>query len=111
MTKSNRTTSTRPGASVAKVTFSPAQAAEIICRLEDKAETEAFGLGHLSELMELFGEQVGTPFAGWSNMDMQQIGLRIEYLGELVKKHAETIGDTVREIRHTAERMQKGGAQ
>jgi hypothetical protein len=71
MAKGNRTTSTPRGASVANATLA---AVERIYRLEDKAAAEAFGLGHLAELMELFGDHVGTPPAVWSNLDMQQIG-------------------------------------
>jgi hypothetical protein len=110
MAKGNTTASKAPRASVAKVIFTPAKAAEIICQLEDKACIEAYGLGHLAELMLLFGDHVGTPYAGWSNMDTQEIGLRIEYLGEQVKRHAATIGDVLGEMRHAAERMTKGGA-
>jgi hypothetical protein len=36
---------------------------------------------------------------------MQEIGLRIEYLGGLVKRHAEAIGNVLIEIRDTAERL------
>jgi hypothetical protein len=109
--KGNNTASRAPRASVAIVTFTPAKAAEIICRLEDKACVEAYGLGHLAELLLLFGDHVGTPGAGWTNLDTQEIGNRVEYLGEQVKRHAAAIGDILGEMRHTAERMQKGGAQ
>jgi hypothetical protein len=108
MAKGNRTTSTSRRATAAKATSSPSQ---ILCRLEDEAHDEVFGLQHLGELLELYGDHVGTPYAGWSDMDMQEIGLRIEYLGGLVKRHAEAIGNALIEIRTTAERMPKGGAQ
>ena len=111
MAKQKHTTSTARRATAVNGTFTPAQAAEIICRLEDEAATEAFGLGHLAELLELFGDHVSTPYAGWSNMDMQRIGLRVEYLGGQVKRHAAAIGDMLGEMRDAAERMQKGGAQ
>jgi hypothetical protein len=39
-----------------------------------------------------------------------QLGLRVEYLGGLVKRHAEAIGNVLGEIRSTAERTQRGGA-
>jgi hypothetical protein len=42
---------------------------------------------------------------------MLEIGHRVEYLGELVKRHAERIGRVLVDVRSTAERMQKGGAQ
>ena len=48
MAKNNRTTSTPRRATAAKAPPSPK---EIICRLEDEASAEAYGLGHLSELM------------------------------------------------------------
>jgi hypothetical protein len=107
MAKQKHTTSTARRATAAKAAPSPK---EIICRLEDIASAEAYGLGHLAELMEVWGDHVGTPYAGWSNMDMQQIGLRIEYLGATVKRHAEAIGDTLQDIRNAAERLQRGGA-
>jgi hypothetical protein len=96
---------------VAKVTFTPAKAAEIICGLEDDAHAEAFGLQHLGELMAIWGEHVGSPGADWDGMETQQIGLRIEYLGGLIKRHADAISDAVGKIRNTAERMEKRGAQ
>jgi hypothetical protein len=108
MAKGNRTTSTPRGASVANATLA---AVERIYRLEDKAAAEAFGLGHLAELMELFGDHVGTPPAVWSNLDMQQIGLRIEYMGCIVKRHAETIGELLGDMRNAAEQLQRGDAQ
>jgi hypothetical protein len=111
MAKGNRTTSTARRATAAKATLSLSQVSESLCRLEDEASVEVFGLEHLSVLMELMGDCVGTPGAGWDNMEMQKIGLRIEYLGELVKRHAEPIGRTLIDIRTTAERMQRGGAQ
>jgi hypothetical protein len=70
-----------------------------------------FGLQHLSELMELLGDCVGTPGASWTDLQMQHIGLRIEYLGGLVKRHADAISLTLGEVRDTAERLQRGGAQ
>jgi|HubBroStandDraft_6_1064221.scaffolds.fasta_scaffold90672_3 hypothetical protein len=103
----NHTASTTRGASVANATKA---ATDLICQLEDKAATEAFGLGHLAELMEVWGDHVGTPYADWSNKDMQQIGLRIEYLGGVVKRHAEAIGATLQDMRNAAERLQRGGA-
>jgi hypothetical protein len=109
MAKGNSTTSTPRRATAAKATLASAQASTRICGLEDDAHAEVFCLGHLAELLEL-GDHVGTPHAGWSNMDMQEIGLRIEYLGGLVKRHADAIGLTLGEVRSTAERLQKGGA-
>src|SRR5580704_5666710 len=96
MASSNRTTSTPRRATAAKAASSPK---EIICRLEDEVSAEAYGLGHLGELMELMGDCVGTPGAGWTNLQMQQIGLRIEYMAGLVKRHAEVIGKALGEIR------------
>jgi hypothetical protein len=42
---------------------------------------------------------------------MQEIGNRVEYLGGLVKRHAEAIGKTLGDMRDAAERLQRGGAQ
>jgi hypothetical protein len=108
MANGNRTTSTPRGASVANATKA---ATDLICQLEDKASTEAFGLGQLAELMEVWGDHIGTPYAGWSNLDMQQIGLRIEYLGGVVKRHAQAIGGLLGDMRDAAERLHRGGAQ
>jgi len=108
MAKGNRTTSTARRATAAKATFRPS---DILCRLEDEAHAEVFGLQHLSELMGVWGDHVGTPYAGWSNMDMQEIGNRIEYLGGLVKRHADAISNTLGEVRSTAERLPKAGAE
>jgi hypothetical protein len=106
MAKANRTTSTPRRATAAKATL---QAAESLCRLEDEAHAEVFGLEHLSELMAVWGDNM--PPAGLSDREMLEIGNRVEYLGELVKRHAERIGRVLVDVRSTAERMQKGGAQ
>jgi hypothetical protein len=42
---------------------------------------------------------------------MQQIGLRIEYIGGIVKRHAEAIGELVGDMRSAAEQLQREGAQ
>jgi len=57
MAKGNTTPKPRR-ATAAKATPNPK---EIICRLEDKAAAEAYGIGHLAELMELMGDTVGRP--------------------------------------------------
>jgi hypothetical protein len=42
--------------------------------------------------MALWGDHVSGPGEGWSDMEMQEIGLRIEALAEMVKRHAELCG-------------------
>jgi hypothetical protein len=108
MAANHRTTSTPRRATAAKATSSPSQ---ILCRLEDAAHAEVFGLQHLAELMELMGDCVGTPGASWTDLQMQHIGLRIEYCSALVKRHADEISTALIKIRATAERLQRGGAQ
>jgi len=94
MAKDNRTTSPARRASVATAT---------ICQLEDEAHAEAFGLQHLAALMMLMGENVGTPGAGLTDMATQELGLRIEYLASLIKRHADVISAALVDIRTTAE--------
>jgi hypothetical protein len=43
-------------------------------------------------------------------MEQQELGLRIEYLGGLIKRHAEAIGTALGDIRYTAEQARMGGA-
>jgi hypothetical protein len=107
MAKQKHTTSTPRRATAAKATSSPK---EIICRLEDKASEEAYGIGHLAELMELMGDHVGTPSNRLSSVEQQELGLRIEYLAGLVKRHAEAINTALGDIRYTAEQARMGGA-
>jgi hypothetical protein len=107
MAKANRTTSTPRRATAAKAASNPK---EIICRLEDKAAEDAYGIGHLAELMELMGDTVGRPGNRLSSMEQQELGLRIEYLAGLVKRHAEVISTALGDIRHTAEQARMGGA-
>jgi hypothetical protein len=107
MAKGNRTTSTPRRATAAKAAPNPK---EIICRLEDKAAEEAYGIGHLAELMELMGGRVGLPSNRLSSVEQQELGLRIEYLAGLIKRHAEVIGNALGEIRYTAEQARMGGA-
>ena len=108
MAKRNRTTSKPCRATAAKATKA---AVETICRLEDEGFAEVENLRHLSALVALWGDHVGGPGKGWSDMEMQEIGLRIEALAEMVKRHAELCGRAWMEVRTTAERMTKGGAR
>jgi hypothetical protein len=82
----------------------------LLCDLEDEAHAEVFGLGHVSALMVTWGEEVSAPGKALSDMEMQAIGLRIEYLGGLVKRHAEAIGSALVEIRTAAEHMEGDAA-
>jgi hypothetical protein len=107
MANRNRTTSTPRRATAAKA---PPNPKEIIYRLEDQASEEAYGIGHLAELMELMGDTVGTPSNRLSSMEQQELGLRIEYLARLIKRHAAAINTALEEIRYTAEQAPMGGA-
>jgi hypothetical protein len=107
MAKANRTTSTPRRATAAKATPNPK---EVICRLEDQASEEAYGIGHLAELMELMGDCVGTPGGRFTSLELQELGLRIEYLARTLKRHAEAISTALGEIRYTAEQARMGGA-
>ena len=108
MAKANRTTSTARRATAAKATKA---AVEKLCRLEDEGFAEVENLRHLSALMALWGDHVGGPGKGWSDMEMQEIGLRIESLAEMVKRHAELCGRAWMDVRQTVEQMTKWGAQ
>jgi hypothetical protein len=46
-----------------------------------------------------------------TDMEMREIGLRIEALAEMVQRHAELCGRAWMDVRITAERMTQGGAQ
>jgi hypothetical protein len=107
MANRNRTTSTARRATAAKATKA---ASEILCRLEDEGFAEVENLRHLSALMALWGDHIGGPGKSWSDMEMQEIGLRIESLAEMVKRHAELCGRAWMGVRQTVERMTKGGA-
>jgi hypothetical protein len=107
MANRNRTTSTPRRATAVKATPSPK---EIICRLEDKAAAEAYGIGHVAELMELMGDTVGRPGNRLSSVEQCELGLRIEYMAGLIKRHAEAINTALGEIRYTAEQARMGGA-
>jgi hypothetical protein len=108
MAKQKHTTSTPRRATAAKATKA---AVEKLCRLEDEGFAEVENLRHLSALMALWGDHVSGPGKDWSDMEMQEIGLRIESLAEMVKRHAELCGRAWMDVRTTAERMTKGGAQ
>jgi hypothetical protein len=107
MAKAKLTTSTPRRATAAKATKA---AADTLCRLEDEGFAEVENLRHLSALMALWGDHVGGPGKGWSDMEMQEIGLRIEALAEMVKRHAELCGRAWMDVRQTVEQMTKGGA-
>ena len=96
MAKDNRTTSTPRRATAAKATKA---AIEKLCRLEDEGFAEVENLRHLSALIALWGDQLGG-----------DIGLRIESVAEMVKRHAELCGRAWMDVRITAEGMTKGGA-
>ena len=107
MAKDNRTTSTPRRATTAKAAPNPK---EIICRLEDQAEEEAYGIGHIADLMELLGDHVSIPGNRLSSLEQQKLGLRIEYLAGLIRRHAEVIGNALGEIRFAVEQARMGGA-
>jgi hypothetical protein len=107
MAKGNRTTSTARRATAAKATQ---ESVERLCRLEDEGSAEVEHLRHLSALMAAWADDVGCPGKRWSGMEMQDIGLRIESLAEMVKRHAELCGRAWMDVRITAERITKGGA-
>jgi hypothetical protein len=107
MAKAKLTTSTPRRATAAKAEPSPK---DIICRLEDQASEEAYGIGHLAELMELMGDRVSTAGAGLTSLERQELGLRIEYMARTFKRHAEAINTALGEIRYTAEQARMGGA-
>ena len=107
MAKANRTTSTPRRATAAKAAPNPK---EIICRLEDQAEEEAYGIGHIADLMELLGDHVSIPGNRLSSLEQQKLGLRIEYLAGLIRRHAEVIGNALGEIRFAAEQARMEGA-
>jgi hypothetical protein len=96
MANANRTTSTPRRATAAKATKA---AIEKLCRLEDEGCAEVENLRHLSALMALWGDHLGG-----------DIGLRIESVAEMVKRHAELCGRVWMDVRITAEGMTKGGA-
>ena len=96
MAKDKLTTSTPCRATAAKATRA---AVEKLCRLEDEGFAEVENLRHLSALMALWGDHLGG-----------DIGLRIESVAEMVKRHAELCGRAWMEVRVTAEGMTKGGA-
>jgi hypothetical protein len=106
MAKANRTTSTPRRATAAKATRATV---EKLCRLEDEGFAEVENLRHLSALMALWGDHVSGPGKGWTAMEMQEIGLRIESLAEMVKRHAELCGRAWMDVRQTVEQMTKGG--
>jgi hypothetical protein len=60
--------------------------------------------------MELMGDRVGTPSNRLSSVEQSELGLRIEYLAGLIKRHAETINTALGDIRWTAEQARMGGA-
>jgi hypothetical protein len=107
MAKNNRTTSTPRRATAAKPAPNPK---DIICRLEDQAAEEAYGIGHIAALVELMGDRVGTPANRLSSVEQSEHGMRIAYLAGLIKRHAEVIGTALGEIRYTAEQARMGGA-
>lgn len=85
-------------------------AMKAILKLEIGAVQEVDGLKHLAELLELLGVSVGTPYQNLSDLEVQKIGDRIEYLSGLVKRHAVAIDSALREIRGTVEQWEGGAA-
>ena len=79
MAKDNRTTSTPRRATAAKAAPDPK---EIICRLEDEAEEEAYGLGHIADVMEL--ARPGGNLTGVSFLAAELNSKRFELLSEMV---------------------------
>ena len=109
MAKGNRTTSKACPASGAKVTLSPALAADILRRTEQRARDQQHNLGHLAALLAMLGDEIGTPHAKRPTLEWQELGLRVEYLAAQISQHTYDLARALDGVEMVAGRL-AGGA-
>lgn len=65
-----------------------------------RAMDERFRLGHAASLLKLVGDCVGTPCQvdHMSDMELQERGLTVEYLADLVEEHAAALGEALSQL-------------
>lgn len=60
-----------------------------------EAMEQRFRLGHLANLLKSLGDEIGTLPAERVSLDCQDLGLRVEYVADLLAEHADTLGEAL----------------
>jgi len=103
-----RFTSKACPASGAKVTLSPALAADILRRTEQRARDQQHNLGHLAALLAMLGDEIGTPHAKRPTLEWQELGLRVEYLAAQISQHTYDLARALDGVEMVAGRLAGG---
>ena len=75
----------------------------------EEASRQRFNLGHLGKLLLSLGEEIGEPHAERTDLEWQDLGLRVEYLANQLGAHVEALDEALDVIEEAHER--DGGDQ
>lgn len=52
---------------------------------------QRYRLGHLSALLRLLADEIGEPHAERTDLEWQDLGLRVEYVADLLAEHVDDL--------------------
>jgi hypothetical protein len=58
----------------------------------------------------MLAEHIGTPNAGYSDMEWQTLGSRVDYLARQLQRHCEALKSSLNDIESAACRLRDGSA-
>jgi hypothetical protein len=56
---------------------------------------QRFRLGHLANLLKSLGDEIGRLPAERASLECQDLGLRVEYVSDLLAEHADKLGEVL----------------
>jgi hypothetical protein len=59
------------------------------------ATEQRFRLGHLANLLKSLGDEIGRLPAERASLECQDLGLRVEYVSDLLAEHADKLGEAL----------------
>lgn len=83
---------------------------EKIRETTDDAYFAKYDINHAAALLVMLGEHIGTPDAERSDLEWQNLGARVGYLGRQIQRHCEVLDSELAEIEVAARRLPDGGA-
>jgi hypothetical protein len=69
----------------------------------ESASEQRFNLGHLGRLLLSLGDEIGTPHSGRTDLEWQDLGLRVEYLAKVLLDHVDALDEALEVIEEAQE--------
>ena len=76
----------------------------------DDAYFAKYDINHAAALLVMLGEHIANPHAERSDLEWQNLGARVGYLGRQIQRHCEVLDCELAEIEVAAGRLPDGGA-